>query len=51
MLRKDWLLGFLGLFSIKGFMGLINQDWTEALWAVWAVWFLYFVPSKNKKSR
>jgi len=47
MMNKKWAFGFLGIFVIKGIIGLINGDYLEALWILWLVWFLYFIPEKK----
>lgn len=46
-LRKNWMLGFLGLFGFWGIPELITQDWFGALWIIWFIWFIYFIPVKK----
>jgi hypothetical protein len=49
MLRKNWMLGFLGFFAILGIPELLTRDWVGALWLIWVVWFIHFIPIKKKK--
>ncbi|MBD3247497.1 hypothetical protein GF378_02655 [Candidatus Pacearchaeota archaeon] len=46
-LRKNWQLGFFGLFAIYAIPGIINKNWGQAIWLVWVLWFLYFIPIKH----
>jgi hypothetical protein len=45
--RKDWMLGFLGLFSLYGFRYLQTKEWFYLVWFTWVVWFTWFIPLKK----
>jgi hypothetical protein len=47
IMRKDWMLGFFGLFGIQGIPALLNGNWLQAIWIIWFVWFIYFIPRKQ----
>lgn len=47
-MRKDWWLGFLGIFAYQGIIGVVKGDWVQALWILWLIWFIYFVPVGKK---
>jgi len=49
-MRKNWYLGFFGLFAIFGISALVTQSWVSASWLVWVVWFIYFIPIEQKKT-
>ena len=50
-MKKNWWMGFLGLFSIYGGVGLINGEWISAVWFLWLVWFAYFFPEKKTEEK
>ena len=45
--RKDWMLGFLGLFGLWGIPEVLTQDIFGSLWLLWFLWFYYFVPVRG----
>jgi len=46
-MRKDWPLAFLSLMSIRGFAGIVQGDWLEAVWIAWLGWLAYLLPVKE----
>lgn len=50
-MKKNWGLGFLGLFSIYGVMGIISQEWIQAAWLLWVIWFWYLLPEKKVEEK
>lgn len=49
-LRKDWPLGFLGIFGFWGIPEILTQDFFGSLWVLWFIWFMFFIPiNKNKR--
>jgi hypothetical protein len=49
-MKRIWPLGFLSLMSIYGFIGLFNQNYSQAIWIVWIIWLLYFFNPKWVKN-
>ncbi len=49
-LRKNWKLGFFGLFAFMAIPGIINKEPWGFIWLVWLVWFIYFIPIKKRKT-
>jgi hypothetical protein len=53
MMRKDWMLGFLGflgLLGYQGILGFLKGDWLQAIWILsfaFFTWFIYFLPVKK----
>jgi len=47
VLRKNWVLGFLGFLSIRAIPAILLGDWINAFWIVWITWFIYFIPVKK----
>jgi hypothetical protein len=54
MMRKNWMLGFLGFLGLLGFegvLGFMKGDCLQAIWLVWFAffaWFVYFLPEKEE---
>jgi hypothetical protein len=46
-IRENWMLGFLGLLSIRAIPAIVVGDWMNASWILWAIWFIYFIPVKR----
>ncbi|MFC2162040.1 hypothetical protein ACFLRF_00030 [Candidatus Altiarchaeota archaeon] len=47
MMRKTWMLGFLGFLSIRGMPAVLAGDLLNAAWILWAAWFIHFTPKKE----
>jgi hypothetical protein len=47
-LRKDWMLGFLGLMSFMGLRYFQTGEWLYLIWLAWALWFTWFIPLKSE---
>ncbi len=47
--RKNWLLGFLGIFSLLGLRYFQTGEWLHLLFFTWVLWFFWFIPLKSKK--
>lgn len=46
--RKNWMLGFLGLFSIIGLRYFQTGEWLYLIWFTWVLWFAWFIPLKTE---
>lgn len=48
-LRKDWVLGFFGLFSLIGLRYFQTKQLVDLTWFTWILWFHYFLPVKKEQ--
>jgi hypothetical protein len=46
-LRKDWMLGFLGLMSFMGLRYFQSGEWLYLIWFIWVLWLPWFIPLKT----
>lgn len=47
---EQWYLGFFGLFALNAVPGILEGEWSQAVWLVWVVWFLFFFKKPIKNS-
>ena len=45
-LRKNWMLGFLGLMSFMGLRFFETGERLYLIWFAWVLWFAWFIPLK-----
>ncbi|MFH2035675.1 MAG: hypothetical protein ABIJ45_04675 [Candidatus Zixiibacteriota bacterium] len=46
--RKDWMMGFLGVFSLFGLRFFQTGEWLYLIWFTWVLWFTWFIPVKSQ---
>jgi len=47
-LRKEWMLGFLGLMSIMGLRYFLTGECLYLIWFTSVLWFAWFIPLKSE---
>jgi hypothetical protein len=47
-LRKNWYIGFFGLFASSGIVGIGQNNPGLLAWFLGILWFLFFIPVKQE---